>query len=151
MDWLLSVLALAGGAALPLQVALNTQLKTYLGHPVQATFVSFSVGALAMLAYCLVTRLPWPGAGALAQAPGWVWLGGFLGAFYVWSTIVVAPSLGAAVTLGLVVAGQMTASLVLDHFGVAGLPERPLDLWRVTGVLLVVGGVALTALSGARS
>lgn len=44
-------------------------------------------------------------------------------------------------------AGQILASLVLDHFGLFGLVERQLTTPRVLGALLLIGGVALIQFS----
>jgi transporter family-2 protein len=53
------------------------------------------------------------------------------------------PKLGAATFIALLVAGQMLASVTLDHFGWLGLAQREIDLPRVIGVLLLIGGVVL--------
>jgi transporter family-2 protein len=37
----------------------------------------------------------------------------------------------------------LLASVTLDHFGWLGLAQRPVDLPRVIGVFLLVGGVVL--------
>ena len=37
----------------------------------------------------------------------------------------------------------LAMSLVLDHYGLLGVPERPLDLTRIVGVLCLVAGVVL--------
>ena len=57
--------------------------------------------------------------------------------------ILLVPKLGAATFIALLVAGQMLASVTLDHFGWIGLAQRPLDLPRAMGVLLLIGGVVL--------
>lgn len=53
------------------------------------------------------------------------------------------PKLGASGFIALALAGQMLASLLLDHFGLFGLVERQLTTPRVLGALLLMGGVAL--------
>ena len=53
------------------------------------------------------------------------------------------PRLGAAMTITVMVAGQLALSLILDHFGVMGVPQQPISLTRIAGVLLVIGGVLL--------
>ncbi len=45
--------------------------------------------------------------------------------------------------IALVLAGQMAASVTLDHFGLLGYPERPLGLARFAGLALVAVGVFL--------
>jgi len=52
--------ALLGGAILPVQVALNTLLRRYVGEPMQVTFISYLAGTLASLAICFVARYPVP-------------------------------------------------------------------------------------------
>lgn len=43
----------------------------------------------------------------------------------------------------MVVAGQITASIVVDHFGLMGLAEKPINLAKIAGVMLILGGVVL--------
>lgn len=139
--------ALGGGLVLPVQVAINALLRKHVGQPMQVTFVSYAVGALASLALCLAARYPLPSATALQATTWWMWLGGCLGTFYVWSTIFATPQIGAALALALTVAGQMLAAALLDHYGLLGLTKLPLSPLRLLGLALVVGGVALIAVS----
>jgi bacterial/archaeal transporter family-2 protein len=139
------VAALAGGAVLPVQVALNTSLRRYVGEPMQVTFISYVAGALASLVICLFAQYPWPAVAALTQTSWWMWVGGCLGTFYVWSTIFATPKIGAALALGLTIAGQMIAALFLDHYGAIGLTKYAASPTRIAGVGLVVLGVSLVA------
>ena len=61
--------------------------------------------------------------------------------FYVASVIVLTPRLGVATMIGLAIAGQIGLSVVLDHFGLLGLPHHPVSLPRLIGVGLLVAGV----------
>ncbi|UBF30659.1 DMT family transporter (plasmid) [Kovacikia minuta CCNUW1] len=137
--------ALAGGAFIPVQVALNTVLRRYIGAPMQVTFVSYLAGTLTALFICFVARYPLPTATALSQTSWWMWTGGCLGTLYVWSTIVATLKIGATLTLALTFAGQMVAALFLDHFGAIGLAKYPASPARVAGVVIVFLGVSLIA------
>lgn len=137
--------ALAGGAVLPIQVALNTLLRRYVGEPMQVTFISYLAGALASLILCGLARYPLPTAAVLTQTSWWMWVGGCLGTFYVWSTIFATPKIGAALALALTIAGQMIAALFLDHYGAIGLMRYPASPTRIAGVVLVILGVSLVA------
>jgi transporter family-2 protein len=141
--WLYLLFALAGGAALPLQAGINAQLATWLGSPVRAAFVSFSVGTLVLLAASALVFKPLPSWGRIGDAPWWVWIGGALGAFYVAASIVSAPKLGAAQLIALVVAGQALVSLFVDQFGWVGFEQKDISIGRLVGVVLVGAGVAL--------
>ncbi|MEJ7637349.1 MAG: DMT family transporter [Singulisphaera sp.] len=139
----LLLFALVAGTALPIQAGINALLTRRLGHPVQAAFVSFVIGSFALLAYCLAMRLRWPGLSEMRQVPPWLWVGGLLGAFYVAATVVLAPKLGASTMIGLIIAGQMAASLALDHFGMIGFAPHPASVWRLLGAALLVVGVVI--------
>ena len=41
--------ALIGGAVVPAQVAINSRLTTFVGQPMQVTFISFIVGSIRIL------------------------------------------------------------------------------------------------------
>lgn len=137
--------ALVGGAVLPIQVALNTLLRRYVGEPMQVTFVSYLVGTLASLTVCALARYPLPTWAALSQSSWWMWVGGSLGTLYVWSTIFSTQKIGATLTLSLTIAGQMIAALFLDQQGALGLTKFPATPERIAGVVLVVLGASLVA------
>lgn len=143
MNLLFVLVAMVVGVALPLQAGINAELRVWLGHPVQAAFVSFAVGTLALSTLVLAMRLPWTAAEPLAQAPWWVWFGGLLGVVYVSMTIVLAPRLGAATMLSAAMAGQLMGSLVMDHYGIVGYSVRSISAGRVLGAALLVIGVLL--------
>ena len=137
------LLAFVGGIFLTLQVGVNAQLRLLTGHPIYAAFISFCIGTLLLFISSLTAKVPWPSFVKFYQAPWWIWTGGALGAFYLWLAIVLAPRLGAAVLVGLIVAGQLIASLFLDHYGLLGFPHQPITLWRASGVALLILGVIL--------
>ncbi|EGJ49931.1 DMT family transporter [Desulfocurvibacter africanus] len=136
-------MGLLAGAVMPAQAGINYKLRTFLGDPVLAAFMSFLVGTVALAALALAQRTPWPAWHDVARAPWWVWIGGFMGAYVVASSVVLAPRLGATAMLALIVAGQMLASVVIDHYGWFGYRVDPVNLRRVLGTLLLVAGVWL--------
>ena len=135
------LLALLAGLLLPLQAGINSQLRSSLGHPLVATLVSFLVGSVAIAVVMLGLRVSIPAAG-FRTAPWWHWTGGMLGAVYVLVTVVVAPRLGAATMIATIIAGQMLASLLLDHYGVAGMRIRSMR-GASAGALLIIAGVVV--------
>ncbi len=137
------VLAVLAGFCLPTQAGINAQLSIFTHSSVMAATISFAVGTIALVAYVLVFRISWPGVSTVVRIPWWIWTGGCIGAYFVAATIVLAPRLGAAPMVALIVGGQMLASLVLDHFGLIGYQVHPLNLLRTLGAALIVGGVAL--------
>lgn len=143
MLWFYAALAFLAGLASPIQAGVNALLVRYAGHAIMAAFVSFAVGTVTLGAYMLVARTPLPSWGQLSQTPLWIFSGGVLGAYFVASIIFAAPKLGAAVLISFIIAGQMAGSILLDHFGLLGFPEHPVNFWRLAGVACLIVGVVL--------
>jgi len=55
----------------------------------------------------------------------------------------VLPKIGAGAVIALMVFGQGAAALVIDHFGLLGIPREPITLPRIAGFALIIVGVAL--------
>ncbi|MCR6661751.1 MAG: DMT family transporter [Luteimonas sp.] len=136
------VAAVVIGALLPLQALINARLGTQTNGALYASFISFLVGTCLLGALLLATRTPLVPAQALSSLPAWIWLGGAIGAAFVFAATLLVPKLGAGSMICLVVLGQVVASLLLDHFGVLG-QQRPADITRILGALLVIVGAAL--------
>ncbi|MBH8605486.1 DMT family transporter [Thermoactinomyces sp. CICC 10522] len=143
MYWFYIVLGLLGGSALSIQVGVNAQLRRWIGSSNLAAFISFMVGTIALLIYCLATHSPWKGFQRMHHAPWWVWLGGILGAFYICITIIAGPRIGAAAFIGLAITGQFLTSLIIDHFGLLGFQVHHLNPLRIVGAVLLIAGVVL--------
>ena len=140
--WPYYLFAIAAGAMLPIQFGVNAQLARYVDSPLRATSSRSRSARLVLLVAALVFARGWPGAEKLGAAPWWVWVGGFLGAFYVLGSVVTAPKLGAAALFAFILAGQAVASLAVDHFGWVGFEENPVTPGRLLGIALVAAGVA---------
>jgi transporter family-2 protein len=143
--WL--ALGLAAGAVLPVQGAINAQLRGDLAEPLAVGAVSFAVATIAMAVALIValsvSRVPRPRLEGLGGLPWWGWLGGLVGASYVTSVFVAIPEMGAAATIALTVAGQQVASVLVDRQGLLRLPRRPISASRLTGVVVLLAGVVL--------
>ncbi len=132
---------LAGGAT-ALQAPTNARLMGAVGSPVNAAFVSFAIGtaALGIVAVILQAR---PDVAATRALPWYIWIGGLYGAIFVVAAAWGVPRLGVALTITLMVAGQLLVGLILDHFGAFGAPQHPISLGRAAGVALVLAGVLM--------
>jgi transporter family-2 protein len=135
--------ALVAGAVLPLQGAINAQLRADLDAPITAGAWSFVVAALAMLFVLAGTSSRPASPAQLDRVPWWGWLGGLCGATYVTAVFLLIPEIGVAPTIGLTVAGQQLASVFVDAYGLLRLPRRPVTGARLGGVAILLAGVAL--------
>lgn len=137
------ILALLAGAILPLQAGINLRLRHAIGEPVLASLVSFAVGTAALIVYVLAARMPMPTGPMIVSAPWWAWIGGALGAFFVFASIVLAGQLGAATTMAWLLAGQFMAALLLDHYGLVSFDVHEISWPRILGVVLLIVGAVL--------
>ncbi|EUB88099.1 DMT family transporter [Pseudomonas sp. GM30] len=144
----LLLLAAFAGAVVPFQSAINSNLARGLGHPLWATLASLLVSVLVLLPVILALRLPLPSLGFISKAPLWMWAGGAFGVCFVALAVMLLPKLGASGFVALALAGQVIASMLLDHFGLFGLVEKQLTLSRALGALLLIGGVVLIQFGG---
>lgn len=137
------ILAILAGMVLPLQATVNNKLADSVGNPVLAALISFTVGTLALFIYCLLTGVSLGNLTTAKSAPLVAWLGGLFGAFFVAVTALIIPRIGVALTFSLAIAGQTVVTLIIDHFGLLGVSEKPLNLMRVLGAALITTGVVL--------
>lgn len=145
MIYVASILALAAGALIAFQFGVNAGLRGFLGagSPLYATLVSYAVGTAASLACLLTVRPALPPWGRVASTPWWAWAGGAIGVGYVTASVLLAPKLGATRLIIMVIAGQLIASVLFDHFGLLGYAIRPFNIWRAFGCLLIVAAAVI--------
>jgi len=139
--YLLVTLSLVLGCFFPIQGVINAQLARWLNHPLQGALVSFAFGTCMLILANLLLRIPPPEWTTVVQVPKYLWVGGIFGVIFITASIFLIPVLGAATFLSSVVAGQLIGSVFIDHIGFLGLATRPIDRWRILGVILIVLGV----------
>ena len=137
---ILIVLMVAGGVAVAVQPSLNARLAEKTGF-IHAATISFAVGTVILFVAAVMS-----GQGSfrrVGDADWWQLTGGFFGAFFVAMTILGVPRIGTTAVLALTIVSQLIAGLVMDHYGLFGMRGIPVDLKRMVGVLLLVGGAYL--------
>lgn len=131
------------GLALAFQAPVNGALGRLTG-PLRAVLVSFAVGLAVLLGISLVTggivRL-----GSLGDVPPATVAGGLIGALYVSVATWSVTRIGAGAVAAATVAGQMSSSLVIDHFEVLSVEGEALGPVRGAGAALLVAGTVLVA------
>jgi transporter family-2 protein len=136
------ILTAAAGGLIALQAPINSTLGRSVGT-FQGAFVSFVVGTIAL---AIVASLSRGGMAQLGEVRGLSWyylIGGLLGAVYVSTVLVTVRHLGAGGVTAATIAGQLTLSVIVDHFGWLGVDRQAISPARVAGILLLVAGVAL--------
>ncbi|MES2731659.1 MAG: DMT family transporter [Bacteroidota bacterium] len=143
MNWIFYLMALGAGLGMTTQAGVNSQLRQAVINPVMASLISFAVGTITLLVFVFTVGTPTPSLSSLGQIPWWKWTGGLIGACYVTIVIMIAPKIGAANMIGLIVAAQLISAIMFDHFGLLGFPVHTISVWRIAGALFIISGVYL--------
>jgi transporter family-2 protein len=141
--------ALVIGCLLAVQASVNIQLGTALGTPYGASTAQLMV-ATTILALLSLTAGALGALGAVPDATWWHLVGGLASPLYITSGILLFPRVGAVLSVGLFVTGQVFASLALDGGGLLDVPRRPLTAATVAGAVAVLAGIS-TIVAGQRA
>ena len=142
-------LAMIAGIALAVQSRINGELAVRLADPIGAATISFGSGLLVLAV--LVPLLPAGRAGlghlraALREGRirPWQCVGGMCGGFLVATQGLTVPTLGVAVFIVALVAGQSSSSLLVDRAGAGPAGPQPVTTPRLAGAVLTVCAVLL--------
>lgn len=142
MNLLLPIIfALLSGLAMSIQPGINSILGKNIESPWLASTISFFVGtiALGIITFALGEMKSTAFiVQTIKEQPWWIWIGGFLGAIVVTSSLVFAPKLGATSWIALFLLGQVITSILLEKWGVLGFPEKPISVQKMIGLGLLI-------------
>jgi thiamine biosynthesis protein ThiS len=130
---LVSVTVTYGSAVLFLLIRFVIMGELNLDTPVRPLLYLLPLAIIALLAFLgLMGGLQW-----------YYFLGGLAGVLIVATVALTGPRIGIATTSAAVIAGQMVGAILFDHLGLLEQAKDPIDALKITGALLIVGGVLL--------
>ncbi len=143
--WLYPLILIAG-ALQAWGPPMNGALRKSLENPWLASTISFLpiVAFLLVLFFCLPN--PLPSMKGITSMPWWAPLGGLLGAFAVIMGLLFVDKIGAGPFAGLTITANILMSLAVDHFGLFGIEQHSLNIWRILGGALMTAGIVLIAM-----
>ncbi|MBP7861053.1 DMT family transporter [bacterium] len=141
--WTYILLALIGGIAIATQAPINAKLREIVVSPVMSALISFAIGTIALFVMHLTGFAGPASFDRILKMPWWYWIGGVLGAFYVFAALTSVSKLGAATVVSLVIVGQLIAALAIDSFGLFGMPVIAISWQRICGIIFLVLGAYL--------
>lgn len=133
-------IGLLGGVAVGTQGAIAGGMSQRIGGAASSVVIHF--GGLVASLLLLFAR----GGEQISEwrSLPWYMLGsGVFGLILYLTLSQTIPKLGATAAIALLIVGQLTASIVIDHFGAFDSPVRHLDWNRVFAVVLLVSGAIL--------
>jgi transporter family-2 protein len=138
-----ATLALTAGLAGSVQVAVMGRFGQRIGS-FEALAANLLFSTLLATTVLLLLRHSLAGFGEALRSPWWYWVGGGgMGVVVVLTITVVTPRIGAAATIGLLIAGQLAMGVLIDRYGWFGVEQVALTWPRVLGVVLLAVGALL--------
>ncbi len=146
MDRPLALLVVTIGAiVISAQTPANVALGHQIGGSLRASFVQFAVGTTVMAA---VVAVAGGGFGGLTvDHTWWHYLGGVAAVLFVTAAIFTLKPLGLTVQFTGIVTGQVIGALTIDHLGLLGVERRPITLWPVVGLGIMLVGLAVVVVT----
>lgn len=126
--FILSLIALAGGAALGINRSLLGELGSGIG-PAKASVINHLGGAIFLLLILFIKQERFV-LSTFIEAPRYAYIGGVIGALFVALVSWLLPKVGAMKTTILLISGEMLVSTAIDYFSgkVTSIPLTVLGL-----------------------
>lgn len=147
MQAVLYVLSGGIGVVLSIHLAMNGQVGVLLANPRVGNAIFWVVGAVMAALIGLTGLVGNQGSlQRLSSVPAYLYLAGAIGAVLVFVIAWLIPRIGAGPTMVTMLTGQVISGLIISQYGWLGSPVQPLNGWNALGVLLLIGGAALTVI-----
>ena len=141
---ILSLLAMAAGAAIAIQATMNAQLGVLLKSSMLGTSVAFLVSLLFTLSVMILSTKHYPQLAEIKAVPVYLWFtGGALSAFGVGMFYYLIPKMGVGSMMSYALSGQIIIAIIASHFGWFELPVKPINSLKIAGGVLLIAGVLL--------
>lgn len=140
----LTLLAIFAGIAISLQATLNARLGVLLGNTLLGTGIAFMVGCLLCFTLIALNGKFDLKVTSLQIVPVYLWFtGGALGALGVGLLYFLIPKMGVGSMTVYSLTGQLLVAMAVSHFGWFDLPQSPVTLQKIFGLIALFTGVVL--------
>ncbi|MBR5429030.1 MAG: DMT family transporter [Firmicutes bacterium] len=134
--WLYLIIAATAGVLMAVQGALNSALSRIIGV-LEGSLAVHLLGLITVAALLFLCGPERDGLGRAAAVPWYLYLGGVLNAAIVYGVMLAIGKSGAGAATTAILAGQLTAALLIDQWGLLGLARHPFTWERGLGLALM--------------
>lgn len=144
-----AAIAIAVGALISVQSRANGEFAHTSGSSLLTAWWNISSGLTILVAFALATRSTRVGLARIAtqirarRLPWWTLCGGLFGACFLLSQSLVVPLAGVAIFAVGAVAGQTSASLLVDRLGIGASGRRHVTVNRIAASIIAIAAVAV--------
>ncbi len=136
------IVGLLGGVAVGTQASIAGEMSRRIGGAATSFIVHLSG---AMLSGILLVARGGEQLHNWRRLSWYMWAAGVFGVVLYLALARTIPRLGAANAIVLIIIGQLAVGMLIDHFGLFGLPIRHMDGWRMMALTLLIAGGYLMA------
>jgi transporter family-2 protein len=129
--------AVLSGILVALMVTCNGTLSSYLGDYPALTFIH-ALGFITVIVVLILRKERVPD---LKGIPIYLFTGGAIGVFMIFSNNVCFTYLGVSLTVALGLLGQLIASCFIDHFGLFGMKISKFHKEKIIGFIVILVGI----------
>lgn len=140
---LTGTLVFCAGALLATMSSFNGVLQGYLGM-FGVSLATHAIGGVLLILWLLLKREKI----RLGPMPWYLYSAGFFGLIQVASSSLCVMHIGPALTACLSIAGSLSQSILVDHFGWLGMKREPFRAKRVPGLLVLLVGILIVNFGG---
>lgn len=148
MGLLILVSSIIAGVLLSAQSSINGAFSRKAGT-YESTFLTFITGTMVLSIVVLFF-----GKGnvlAILDAPTWQLSAVWFGVGYLFLTVLAVPRIGVIAANIATVIGQLSAGIIIDHFGFFGGTQISFDWQRGIAILLMIAALRLVYISNTKS
>lgn len=140
--FLMYSLVLGIGLLMPVQASINSRLAVTLESPYRSALILFGTASLTLIILLLVSGDSLvPSQAHIESLPAWMWLAGFFTVSGTTLAIIVFPKIGSLNSVILPLLGQISMSLLVEHFGLFANAVSPVALRDLVLLAIFVLGV----------
>lgn len=134
------ILAFLIGSLIPFQGIITSNLSQKIQHPFGAAFINFLGGVIVFSLAISFSSVAFPGIKKIVAIPWYLFTGGIIGSLFILGAVFILPKIGASAFFGQIVLGQLLMTLIVDHYGLLGVPVHRIDNYRLLGATLLISG-----------
>lgn len=137
------LLGIIAGMFSAMQTAINGHVGTVTGSLTKSAFLSFLGGSITLLIVLLLIRPPFKYQKAKKGNPWWMWTSDIIAILCVLGNAYIVPILGTGLAVIIILVGVISGSLLIDKLGLLASKKRPVTVFQVLSLLVMISGVIL--------
>ncbi len=145
----LYLLAVVMGAVMSIYIPMISQSARIMGAAVMGNVPFFFVAFVTSVVIALAAGQRGPAFARIAEVPPWLFLAGVMSAGIILGATFLVPRIGTGALFVLLVTGQILAGIVINQFGLLGVPAQPMTWPIFAGAIMVVAGATLVTFGAA--